>query len=100
MTLKTILIRIAICLTIIGLWAWMSADDWEHEIEQERIEHERLQAIQEYQKSIRADRTSEDYVDTTPIPVIEPDEPVFQSAKKTVVKTKKRIKKSVKNQAR
>jgi hypothetical protein len=73
----------------------MSADDWEQEIEFDRAERERVQAIQQYQASKRADRTSEDYVDTTPIPQAEA-EPVFQSAKKTVVKTKKRIKKTVK----
>lgn len=104
MTAKTILIRILICLTIIGLWAWMSADDWEHELEQERVEQQRLQAIRDYQKSIRADRTSEDYVDVTPVPIVEA-EPTYisapvQTAKKSVVKAKKRIKRSVKNQAR
>jgi hypothetical protein len=81
----------------------MSADDWEHELEQERVEQQRLQAIRDYQKSIRADRTSEDYVDVTPVPVPEA-EPVYvaptQRAKNTVVKAKKRIKRTVKNQAR
>jgi hypothetical protein len=82
----------------------MSADDWEHELEQERVEQQRLQAIRDYQKSIRADRTSEDYVDVTPVPIVEA-EPTYisapvQTAKKSVVKAKKRIKRSVKNQAR
>ena len=96
MTAKTILFRILVCATIVLLWLWMSADDWEQEIEFDRAERERVQAIQQYQASKRADRTSEDWVDTTPIPQVEPAEPVFQSAKKTVVKTKKRIKKTVK----
>ena len=66
----------------------------------ERAEQERVRAIQEYQKSIRADRTSEDEVDTTPLPIAEA-EPTFvsapvQSAKKTVVKAKKKIKRTVK----
>ena len=100
MTAKTILIRILICLTIIGLWAWMSADDWEHEMILERSEQERIQSIKEYHKSIRADRTSEDYVDTTPVAIPEA-EPTFvsapvQRAKKSVVKAKKRIKRTVK----
>jgi hypothetical protein len=78
----------------------MSADDWEHEMILERAEQERVRAIQEYQKSIRADRTSEDEVDTTPLPIAEA-EPTFvsapvQSAKKTVVKAKKKIKRTVK----
>jgi hypothetical protein len=77
------------------MWAWMSADDWEHELEQERIEQERITAIQEYNRSKQSSALGEDYVDTTPIPVKEA-EPVFQSAKKTVVKTKKQIKRRVK----
>ena len=83
----------------------MSADDWEHEMILERSEQERITAIRDYHKSIRADRTSEDYVDTTPVPIAEA-EPTYisapvQTAKKSVVKAKKRIKKSVKkNQAR
>ena len=100
MTAKTILIRILICATIILLWAWMSADDWEHEMILERAEQERITAIKNYNASKQSSALSEDDVDTTPIPVVEPDEPVFQSAKKTVVKTKKRIKSRVKNQAR
>ena len=100
MTAKTILIRILICATIILLWAWMSADDWEHEMILERAEQERITAIKNYNASKQSSALSEDDVDTTPIPVVEPDEPVFQSAKNTVVKAKKRIKSRVKNQAR
>ena len=104
MTAKTILIRILVCLTIIGLWAWVAADDWEQEQELERSERERIQAIQAYNKSKLSPAQSEDYVDTTPLPIAEA-EPTYisapvQSAKKTVVKAKKRIKRSVKNQAR
>jgi hypothetical protein len=77
------------------MWAWMSADDWEHEQEQERIERERITAIKQYQLSKQSPALSEDYVDTTPLPTPEA-EPVFISAKKAVVKTKRRIKKTVK----
>jgi hypothetical protein len=85
----------------------MSADEWEQEMVNDRVEQERIQAIQAYNKSLRADRTSEDntdIVDTTPLPIQEA-EPTYmsapvKSAKKTAIKTKKRIKKSVKNQAR
>jgi hypothetical protein len=104
MTAKTILFRILVCLTVIGLWAWVAADDWEQEQELERAERERMQSIYKYELSKRADRTSEDYVDTTPIPVAEP-EPTYvsapvQRAKNSVVKTKKRIKRTVKNHTR
>ena len=95
MTAKQILFRILVCATIVSMWAWMSADDWEHELKQERVEHERLQAIRDYQKSLQSSAESEDYVDTTPGPVPEA-EPVYVSAKKTVIKTKKRIKRTVK----
>ena len=100
MTAKTILFRILVCVTIVSMWAWMSADDWEHEMILERSEQERIQSIKEYHKSIRADRTSEDYVDTTPVPIQEA-EPTFvsapvQRAKNTVVKAKKKIKRTVK----
>jgi hypothetical protein len=100
MTAKTILFRILVCATIVLLWLWMSADDWEQEIEFDRAERERITAIQEYQQSKRADRTDEDYVDTTPIPTVEPAEPTYISAKKSVVKAKKRVKRAVKSQAR
>jgi hypothetical protein len=81
------------------MWAWMSADEWEQEMKNERVEHERIRAIQEYQESKRADRTSEDYVDTTPLPTAEA-EPTYisapvQRAKKSVVKAKKQIKRRV-----
>jgi hypothetical protein len=104
MTAKRILFRILVCLTIIVLWAWMSADDWEQELEFDRAERERITAIQEYQQSKRADRTSEDDVDTTPVAIPEA-EPTYvsapvQRAKNSVVKAKKRIKKTVKSQAR
>jgi hypothetical protein len=77
------------------MWAWMSADDWEHEMIMERAEHERITAIKNYTASKQSFTLSEDDVDTTPLPVPEA-EPVFISAKKTVIKTKKRIKRSVK----
>jgi hypothetical protein len=104
MTAKRILFRILVCATIVLLWLWMSADDWEQEIEFDRAERERITAIQEYQRSIRADRTSEDEVDTTPIPQAEA-EPTYMSApvqraKKSVVKAKKQIKRRVKNHTR
>jgi hypothetical protein len=100
MTAKRILVRILICLTIIGLWAWMSADDWEHELEQERIEQERITAIKNYTASKQSSALNEDDVDTTPVPIAEA-EPTFvsapvQSAKKSVVKAKKKIKRTVK----
>ena len=94
MTAKTILFRILVCLTVIGLWAWVAADEWEQELELDRVERERVQAIHEYHQSKRADRTDEDYVDTT-LPEIEPEQPIYYSAKHTVVKTKKRIKRTV-----
>jgi len=100
MTAKQIFVRILVCLTIIALWAWMAADDWEQEQELERSERERIQAIQAYNKSKLSPAQSEDDVDTTPLPIAEA-EPTYISApvnraKKTVVKTKKRIKKTVK----
>jgi hypothetical protein len=65
----------------------------------ERVEQERQLAIQEYQRSLRADRTSEDYVDTTPVAIAEA-EPTYisapvQRAKKSVVKAKRQIKRRV-----
>ena len=104
MTAKTILFRILVCLTVIGLWAWVAADDWEQEQELERAERERIQAIIAYNKSKLSPAQSEDEVDTTPLPVVEA-EPTYisapvQRAKNSVVKTKKRIKKSVKNHTR
>ena len=100
MTAKTILIRILVCLTIIGLWAWVAADDWEQEQALERSEQERVRAIQEYNRSKQSSALNEDEVDTTPIPVVEA-EPTYisapvQSAKKSVVKAKKKIKRTVK----
>jgi Flp pilus assembly protein CpaB len=99
MTAKRILIRILVCLTIIGLWAWMSADDWEHEMIMEQAEQERIRAIEQYNKSKQSSALNEDDVDTTPVPIAEA-EPVYiaptQRAKNTVVKAKKRIKKTVK----
>jgi hypothetical protein len=81
----------------------VAADDWEHEMEQERIERLRLESIRQYHASKQSFTLNEDDVDTTPIPVPEA-EPVYvaptQRAKNTVVKAKKRIKRSVKNQAR
>ena len=104
MTAKTILFRILVCLTVIGLWAWVAADDWEQEQEFDRAERERIASIQAYNKSKLSPAQSEDEVDTTPIPVAEA-EPTYisapvQRAKKSVVKAKKRIKKSVKNHTR
>jgi cytoskeletal protein RodZ len=108
MTAKTILVRIIVCLTIVGLWAWMSADEWEQEMISERVEQERIQSIEAYNRSKQSSALSEesnkDYVDTTPVAIPEP-EPTYisapvQRAKKSVVKTKKRIKKSVKNHTR
>jgi hypothetical protein len=104
MTAKTILFRILVCLTIILMWAWMSADEWEQELKNEQMEQERVQSILAYNKSKQSSALNEDYVDTTPIPVKEA-EPTYvsapvKSAKKSVVKAKKRIKKSVKNHAR
>ena len=104
MTAKTIFVRILVCASIVLLWLWMSADDWEQELEFDRAEHERVRAIQEYQAGKQSSALDEDYVDTTPLPVKEA-EPTYisapvQRAKNSVVKTKKRIKKSVKGQAR
>ena len=104
MTAKTILFRILVCLTVIALWAWMSADEWEQQMISERVEQERIASIQAYNKSKLSPAQSEDWVDTTPVPIVEA-EPTYisapvQRAKNTVVKTKKRIKRSVKNQAR
>jgi hypothetical protein len=77
----------------------MSADDWEHEMIMEQSEQERIQSIKDYNRRLQSSALSEDDVDTTPID-IPAAEPVFISAKKTVVKTKRRIKRTVKNQAR
>jgi hypothetical protein len=96
MNARTILFRILVCATIILMWAWMSADEWEQQLINEQVEQERIASILAYNKSLRADRTGEDYVDTTPLPIAEPDEPIYTSAKKSVVKTKKRIKNSTK----
>jgi type II secretory pathway pseudopilin PulG len=100
MTAKTIVLRILLCITIIALWAWVAADDWEQEQELERSERERIQAIQAYNKSKLSPAQSEDEVDTTPLPIAEA-EPTYisapvQRAKNSVVKAKKRIKKTVK----
>jgi DNA-binding SARP family transcriptional activator len=78
----------------------MSADDWEHEMALERAEQERVRAIQEYNRSKQSFALNEDEVDTTPVPVVEA-EPTYtsapvQSAKKSVVKAKKKIKRTVK----
>jgi DNA-directed RNA polymerase delta subunit len=99
MTAKTILLRIILCLTIVGLWAWMSADEWEQEMISERVEQERQKSIEAYNRSKQSSALSEDYVDTTPIPVKEA-EPTYisapvQRAKKSVVKAKKQIKRRV-----
>lgn len=88
-----------IAVTILALWAWVAADDWAHELELERSEQQRVQSIRQYELSKRADRTGEDWVDTTPLPVAEP-EPTYISAplkrtKQAVVRTKQQIKKSV-----
>jgi DNA-binding SARP family transcriptional activator len=82
----------------------MSADEWEQEMISERVEQERQKSIEAYNRSKQSSALSEDYVDTTPIPVKEA-EPTYisapvQRAKKSVVTTKKRIKKSVKNHTR
>jgi type II secretory pathway pseudopilin PulG len=100
MTAKTILFRILVCLTVIALWAWVAADDWEQEQELERAERERIQSIEAYNRSKQSFAQGEDYVDTTPLPVVEA-EPTYisapvQRAKKSVVTAKKRIKNRVK----
>jgi len=100
MTAKTILFRILVCATIVSMWAWMSADDWEHEMIMEQAEQERITAIKNYNASKQSSALSEDYVDTTPVPIAEA-EPTYisapvQRAKNTVVKAKKKIKRTVK----
>jgi hypothetical protein len=83
----------------------MSADEWEQEMISERVEQERITAIKNYNASKQSSALNEDYVDTTPLPIAEA-EPTYisapvQSAKKSVVKAKKKIKRGVKkNQAR
>ena len=77
------------------MWAWTSADDWEQSFEHDRIEAERLAEIRRFQQSVKGQALNEDYVDVTPVPIAEA-EPVYASAKKTVIKTKKRIKRAVK----
>jgi hypothetical protein len=82
----------------------MSADEWEQEMISERVEQERIESIQAYNKRMQSSALSEDYVDTTPIdiPAAEPtyiSAPV-ERAKKSVVKAKKQIKRRVKSQAR
>lgn len=82
------------------MWAWMSADEWEQQLINEQVEQERIDSIQAYNRSKQSSAVSEDYVDTTPVAQAEA-EPTYmsapvQSAKKSVIKTKKRIKKSVK----
>jgi hypothetical protein len=94
MNARTILFRILVCATIILMWAWMSADEWEQELINEQVEQERQQSIQAYNKRMQSSAPSEDYVDTTPLPTVEPETPIYTSAKKSVVKTKKRIKNS------
>ena len=95
----TAIAKIALCIAILALWLWSSADDWEHDQELERAERQRIHAIQQYQQSLQSYAPGEDEVDVTPIPVAEA-EPKFvsapvQTAKKRVVQAKKRIKKSV-----
>ena len=104
MTAKTILVRILLCITIVGLWAWMSADEWEQQMINERVEQERIQAIQAYNKRMQSSALGEDDVDTTPLPTVEA-EPTYvsapvQKAKKSVVKAKKQITRTVKNHTR
>jgi hypothetical protein len=82
----------------------MSADEWEQEMISERVEQERIESIQAYNKRKLSPAQSEDYVDTTPLPVVEA-EPTYisapvQRAKNSVVKTKRQIKKSVKRHTR
>jgi hypothetical protein len=77
----------------------MSADEWEQEMISERVEQERQKSIEAYNRSKQSSALSEDYVDTTPIPVKEA-EPTYVSApvktaKKSVVKAKKQIKRRV-----
>jgi hypothetical protein len=79
------------------MWAWMSADEWEQELLNEQMEQERVQSIQAYNKRMQSSALGEDttdIVDTTPLPIAEPETPIYTSAKKSVVKTKKRIKNS------
>jgi len=100
MTAKRILFRILVCATIVAMWAWVAADDWEHEIMLEQAEQARIQSIKDYHKSMQSSALNEDYVDTTPLPIAEA-EPTYisapvQTAKKSLVKAKKRIKKTVK----
>ena len=99
--LMTLISKITLCTAVVALWAWVAADDWEHEQEVERAERARVTAIQQYHKSqsLQSPALSEDEVDVTPAPTVEP-EPTFvsapvQTAKKRVVQAKKRIKKTV-----
>jgi hypothetical protein len=99
MTAKRILFRILVCATIVVLWAWTSADDWEQEMVNDRVEQERIANIQAYNKRMQSSALSEDYVDTTPVAIPEA-EPTYVSApvkraKKSVVKAKKQIKRRV-----
>jgi hypothetical protein len=78
----------------------MSADDWEHEMILEQAEQQRIRSIEQYNKSKQSFALSEDDVDSTPVPIAEA-EPTYisapvQRAKNTLVKAKKRIKKTVK----
>ena len=89
-----------VAIGIIALWAWVAADDWQHELELEQTERARIRAIHEYHQSKLSSAQSEDSVDTTPVPTPEP-EPTYisapvKTAKRALVKTKHKIKKSVK----
>jgi hypothetical protein len=99
MNARTILFRILVCATIVLMWAWMSADEWEQELKNEQMEQERVQSIQAYNKSKQSSALSEDYVDTTPVAIPEA-EPTYISApvkraKKSVVTAKRQIKRRV-----
>lgn len=70
----------------------------------DRVEQERIESIQAYNRSRQSSAVSEDYVDTTPLAIAEA-EPTYisapvQRAKKSVVTAKKQIKRTVKRHTR
>lgn len=84
-------------LLVVGGYAWVSAEDWELEIEEEQARMNMAQATQkipELPKELEVDPIPE-FKDPEP-PMPTPFANAQNTAKKAAVKTKKRVKKALK----
>lgn len=82
-------------LLLVAAYGWMSADDWEEELQQEQAQIELAQKAIEVPPEEPEPELKWNTVEPTPVPV-NPFAQAKKTAKKAAVKTKKRVKKALK----